>query len=94
VSTAHALAYQRASRPNPAKLALNLALRARVEQDLGKKYSPEQIAGRLRADFPNSPEMWVSTETIYQSLYAVPRGAAPRAHRMPAHGAGAALTKP
>jgi transposase, IS30 family len=75
VSTAHALAYQRASRPKPAKLALNLALRARVEQDLGKKYSPEQIAGRLRADFPDAPEMWVSTETIYQSLYVQSRGA-------------------
>ena len=47
----------------------------RVEQDLGKKYSPEQIAGRLRADFPDQPEMWVSTETIYQSLYVQSRGA-------------------
>jgi IS30 family transposase len=46
-----------------------------VEQDLGKKYSPEQIAGRLRADFPDQPEMWVSTETICQSLYVQSRGA-------------------
>ena len=74
-STAHAQAYQRASRPKPAKLKLNVALRQRVEQDLGKKYSPEQIAGRLRADFPDRPEMWVSTETIYQSLYVQSRGA-------------------
>ena len=67
-SAAQVQAYQRASRPKPAKLAVNGALRQRVEQDLGKKYSPEQIAGRLRADFPDQPEMWVSTETIYQSL--------------------------
>jgi IS30 family transposase len=36
-----------------------------VEKDLEKKYSPEQIAGRLRAEFPDDPEMLVSHETIY-----------------------------
>ena len=46
-----------------------------MEHDLAKKYSPEQIAGRLREDHPNNPEMWVSTETIYQSLYVQSRGA-------------------
>src|SRR5215212_5871314 len=50
-TTAHALAYGRASRPKPAKLASNLALRAKVEQDLTRRYSPEQIAGRLRVEF-------------------------------------------
>jgi transposase, IS30 family len=74
-TVAHALAYERASRPKPAKLATNVVLRERVEQDLEKKYSPEQIAGRLREDFPADPEMWVSTETIYQSLYVQSRGA-------------------
>ncbi len=74
-SSAHALAYHRASRPKSAKLATNLVLRLRVEQDLKKRYSPEQITGRLRADFPNDPEMWVSPETIYQSLYVQSRGA-------------------
>jgi IS30 family transposase len=74
-TSAHARAWQRASRPKPAKLACNLALRDRVADDLGKKYSPEQIAGRLRADFPDDPEMQVSHETIYQSLYLQSRGA-------------------
>ena len=74
-TTAHALAHDRASRPKPAKLATNLALRAKVEQDLSQRYSPEQIAGRLRVEFPEQPEMWVSTETIYQSLYVQSRGA-------------------
>jgi len=50
-------------------------LRGKVEQDLEKKYSPEQIAGRLRVEFPDDPEMWVSHETIYQSLYVQSRGA-------------------
>ena len=74
-STAHALAYGRASRPKPAKLAVNVALRERVQDDLQKRFSPEQIAGRLRRRFPEDPEMWVSTETIYQSLYVQSRGA-------------------
>lgn len=54
------MAYHRASRPKPAKLITNLALRERVEQDLEKKYSPEQITGRLRVEFPDDPEMRVS----------------------------------
>ena len=58
-----------ASRPKPAKLATNLALRAIVQDDLKRRYSPDQIAGRLRRRFPENPEMLVSTETIYQSLY-------------------------
>ncbi|MGB3185173.1 MAG: IS30 family transposase [Ornithinimicrobium sp.] len=74
-TTAHPLAYERASRPKRAKLVTNVALRKWVELDLTKKYSPEQIAGRLREDYPNDPEMWVSTETIYQSLYVQSRGA-------------------
>jgi len=69
------LAYERASRPKAAKLVINTALRTRVEQDLERKYSPEQIAGRLREEFPDQEGMWVSTETIYQSLYVQSRGA-------------------
>jgi transposase, IS30 family len=45
------LAYERASRPKPAKLVTNVVLRARVELDLEKKCSPEQIAGRLQGDY-------------------------------------------
>jgi transposase, IS30 family len=67
--------YERASRPKPAKLQTNLRLRALVQDDLQKRYSPEQIAGRLRRRFPGNPEMWVSAETIYQSLYVQSRGA-------------------
>jgi len=73
-----ALAYHRASRPKPAKLLTNLRLRGMVEADLAKKYSPEQIAGRLKVEFPDQPEMQVSTETIYQSLYVQSRGALKR----------------
>jgi IS30 family transposase len=92
-TSAHALAWQRAARPKPAKLAANLVLRAKVEQDLGSRYSPEQIAGRLRREFPDDPEMWVSHETIYQSLY-VQSSAAPGADGLPADGAGDAPALP
>ena len=39
-----------------------------------KNHSPEQIARRLRQEFPDDPEMWVSHETIYQSIYIQGRG--------------------
>ncbi len=74
-STAHARAWERASRPKPAKLVRNQALRRRVQGDLSRRYSPEQFAGRLREDFPDEPEMGVSHETICQSLYVQSRGA-------------------
>lgn len=74
-SMAQMTAMGRACRPKEAKLATNLRLRARVEQDLAKRRSPEQIAGRLRREFPDDPEMQVSAETIYQSLYVQSRGA-------------------
>ena len=77
-TSAHTLAYERASRPKPAKTAHEH--RAACEGGRGpeKKYSPEQIAGRLRVEFPDEPEMRVSSETIYQSLYVQSRGALKR----------------
>lgn len=77
-TSAQVMAYQRASRPKPAKLHTNPVLRARAEADLRKKYSPEQISGRLRRQFPDQWEMQVSPETIYQSLYVQSRGALKR----------------
>ena len=56
-STAHALAYGWASRRKPAKLVTNQRLRDIVEADLAKKYSPEQITGRLKRSYPDRPEM-------------------------------------
>jgi transposase, IS30 family len=71
---AQSKADQEARRPKVARLASNLALRREVQDRLVDDHSPEQIARRLRADFPDDPEMWVSHETIYQSLYVQSRG--------------------
>jgi IS30 family transposase len=43
-----------------------------------KGWSPEQIAHRLRVDFPDDPSMRISHEAIYQSLYIQGRGALKR----------------
>ena len=72
--TAHARAFTQASRPQVSKIESNPALRARIIEDLGKKYSPQQIAGRLTKDFPDDPEMNVHHETIYRFIYLQPRG--------------------
>ena len=53
---------------------MNLQLRANVERDLQKEYSPEQIAGRLRRECPDREELGVSPETIYQALFLQSRG--------------------
>lgn len=73
-SQAERASIHRARRPKPRKLALNETLACRVAEDLGKRWSPQQISRRLRHDFPNEPCLWVSHETIYQSLYVQGRG--------------------
>lgn len=72
--TAHRAAYAAARRPKPTKLGANPGLCARVVADLERLWSPQQIARRLRDEFPDAPEHWVSHETIYKSLYVQGRG--------------------
>lgn len=71
---AHTKAWRRQRRPKPSKLAGNPRLRAEVQAMLDKRFSPDQIAGRLPLLFPDDREMRISHESIYQSLYVYPRG--------------------
>ena len=71
---AHRAAASRRPRPKPSKLAVDGKLREFVKQGLLVCWSPEQISNRLLTEFPDSPEMRVAPETIYQSLYFQARG--------------------
>src|SRR5262249_315166 len=62
-------AQRRGLRPKRAKLASCRRLRRVVERKLADLWSPTQIARWLAEQYPNDPEMRVSHETIYQSLF-------------------------
>ena len=64
----------RSRRPKPTKLAANPRLQREVQDRLEQEHSPKQIAQRLRRDFPDNREMWVTHETIYKALYVQGRG--------------------
>jgi IS30 family transposase len=69
----HRDAGQQARHPKRPKLVAG-PLRDKVTEWLEEWWSPEEIARRLRAEFPDDPMMWVSHETIYQSLFVQGRG--------------------
>ena len=68
-------AWDRAKRPKSCKLVLNRPLRRRIETKLKRKWSPQQIAGWLKQEYPEDDWNQVSHETIYQSLFIQARGA-------------------
>jgi IS30 family transposase len=63
-----------ARRPKPTKLASSARLLREVEAGLERRWSPQQISARLKVDHPDDPELWISHETIYRSLYVQSRG--------------------
>jgi IS30 family transposase len=69
------MAWDAARRPKPCVLARSRRLQRIVAGKLKQDWSPQQIAGWLRDEHPESPEMWVSHETIYRSLFVQARGA-------------------
>jgi len=66
---------RRGLRPKATKFARCPRLRAMVERKLEATWSPEQIAAWLADTYAENPEMQVSHETIYQSLFVQGKGA-------------------
>lgn len=72
---ADAQAWERAKRPKACKLLLNRTLSLVVARKLKQSWSPQQIAGWLKRNYPDEQERTVSHETIYKTLYIQTRGA-------------------
>ena len=73
-SEAETSAWERALRPKSCRLARHSELRWRVAQKLALQWSPEQVSGWLKRQFPADQGMQISHETIYRSLFIQTRG--------------------
>ena len=67
-------AWESALRPKKCLLGLHRRLREIVASKLILKWSPEQISGWLKNEYPKDKTMRVSHETIYRSLFIQARG--------------------
>jgi IS30 family transposase len=67
-------AWVSALRPKRCLLAMNRKLRDIVASKLILDWSPEQISGWLKSQYPNDESMRVSYETVYRSLFIQARG--------------------
>jgi hypothetical protein len=67
-------AWDSAWRPKPCLLALHPRVREMVAGKLILDWSPEQISGWLKTEYPDDGSMHVSHETIYRSLFIQARG--------------------
>ncbi len=63
----------RRRRPKPFRAQVCAVLRREIAQGLGRQWSPEQISGRLKRDFPDRPELHMSHTAIYRSVYILGR---------------------
>jgi IS30 family transposase len=68
-------AWESALRPNRCLLAIHEKLQEVVASQLMLDWSPEQISGWLKTQYPHDESMRVSHETIYRSLFIQARGA-------------------
>ena len=67
--TADRLAEERVARPRTRRLLIDVELRTVVNELLGKRWSPEQVAHELRERFPGQTGRQLCTESIYQGIY-------------------------
>ena len=67
-------ALKRARRPKRCLLAIDERLRDVVARKLREDWSPEQISGWLKREYPDEEAMRISHETIYRTLFVQARG--------------------
>jgi IS30 family transposase len=67
-------AWESALRPKRCLLAIHVRLRKMVASKLILDWSPEQVSGWLKIQYPDDESMRVSYETIYRSLFIQARG--------------------
>ncbi|HEK2033230.1 MULTISPECIES: IS30 family transposase [Proteus] len=67
-------AWDNALRPKACKLSQNPTLCKIIAEKMHRGWSPEQIAGWLKRNYPDAQEMNVSHETIYKTLFIQTRG--------------------
>src|SRR5467141_2637588 len=67
-------AWESALRPKRCLLASHVKLRKMVASKLILDWSPEQVSGWLKIQYPDDESMRVSHETIYRSLFIQARG--------------------
>ena len=67
-------ALKRARRPKRCQLAIDERLRDVVARKLREDWSPEQISGWLKREYPDDEAMRISHETIYRTLFVQARG--------------------
>jgi len=73
-SVAQRASDERARRPKTRKLLADPRLAGVVAAGLEQRWSPAEVAARMVLDYPDKPELRVSHETIYASLYLQGRG--------------------
>ncbi len=74
-SEADSQAWESARRPKPCRLATHSELQQLVASKLMQDWSPQQVSGWLKMEYPNDESLRVSHETIYRSLFIQARGA-------------------
>ncbi|OGY41967.1 MAG: transposase [Candidatus Buchananbacteria bacterium RBG_13_39_9] len=74
VRTHQVVMARRKRQKQPKKLEVNQNLNGYILEKLNLKWSPEEIAKRLKVDYPDNMTMRISHESIYTYIYCLPKG--------------------
>ena len=62
-------ARERLERPRGVRVATESGLREAIQEKLNLEWSPEQIAGWLRTEYPDRPRWHLCHESLYKAIY-------------------------